>query len=219
MNGQECIALAPSATLGVQDNDVIHNFCHDGNGGIGLYNSTTAASVTANTSRNRILYNKVQGMANDAFLIFSDPTANPVGALIQGNLFEANSARCNGWPANGTGWDSTNCPAAFLQSGSNAGQGVGFDLNSNQSDQNQFIGNRAEYNFYEGGDDTPQVMGNANTSNGSLGGCASNCVQWVSGGPFQTTWKANQGINIGGTFYLIASVQSSTVLTLTTAPW
>jgi hypothetical protein len=218
MNGQECIALAPSASLGVQDNDVIHNFCHDGNGGIGLYNSLPAASVTTNTSRNRILYNKVQGMVNDAFLIYSDPTANPVGSLVHGNLFEANIARCNGWPPNGTGWDSTNCPAGFLQSGASAGQGVGFDLNSNQSDQNQFIGNRAEYNFYEGGDDTPQVVGNANTSNGALGGCASNCVEWKSGGPFQTKWKANQGINIGGTFYLIASVQSSTVLTLTTAP-
>jgi hypothetical protein len=218
-NGNEAIALAPSGSgAGVQDNDVIHNFIHDGNGGIGIYNSNAAPSVTANTSNNRILDNRIQALANDAILLFnSNGTSN--GSLIQGTLIKGNFLRCNGWPANGTGWDSTNCPPGLLQTGSSAGQGVGINLNSSLQDQTQVIGNRSGFNFYEGGDDTPQNFSTVNTSNGALGSCVSNCVQWVSGDSFLTTWKQDQAIVINGVFYTIASVQGAqTTLMLNSAP-
>ena len=219
MNGSEAIALAPSGSgAGVQDNDIIHNFIHDGNGGIGIYNSDAAPSVSANTSNNRILDNRIQALANDAILLFSsDGTAN--GSLIQGTLIKGNFVTCNGWPANGTGWDSTNCPPGLLQTGSRAGQGVGIDLNSSLQDQTQVIGNRASFNFYEGGDDTPQTLTTVNTSNGAIGSCASNCVQWIRGDNLQTTWNANQGVLINGTVYLISAVQGAqTTLRLAKAP-
>ena len=220
VNGNEAIALAPSGSgAGVQDNDVIHNFIHDGNGGIGVYNSNAAPSVTANTSNNRILDNRIESLPNDAILLFnSNNTSN--GSLIQGTFIEGNFIKCNGWPANGTGWDSTNCPPGLLQIGSIASSsGVGIDLNSSLQDQTQVIGNHSNFNFFEGGDDTPQTHTVVSTSNAAIGGCASNCVQWVSGDNFQTNWQTNQGIVINGTMYTILSVQGAqSTLRLNSAP-
>jgi len=91
-NGNEGIALAPSGSgAGTQDNDILHNFIHDGNGGIGVYNSNAVPSVSTNTSNNRILDNRIQGLANDGILLFnSNNTSN--GSLIQGTLIKVISS-------------------------------------------------------------------------------------------------------------------------------
>lgn len=63
-------------------------------------------------------------------------------------------------------------------------------------------------------------FGTVNTQNAATGGCASNCVTYVSGNNFLTsgaTW-AGSAIRINGVNFTISSVQSGTVLTLTTAP-
>ena len=62
-------------------------------------------------------------------------------------------------------------------------------------------------------------IGTVNTQNAATGGCAANCVTWVSG-PKWTTDSSLVGtkIIIGTTFYFISSIQSATVLTISAAP-
>ncbi len=59
--------------------------------------------------------------------------------------------------------------------------------------------------------------GTINTQNAGTGGCSANCATLVSGSNFSTGWP-NTAIYISGTRFVVSSVQSSTVLTLTTAP-
>jgi hypothetical protein len=59
--------------------------------------------------------------------------------------------------------------------------------------------------------------GTVNTQNAGTGGCASNCVTWVSGNMFSTSWTGSL-ISINSTVYTISSVQSTTLLTLASAP-
>jgi hypothetical protein len=211
INNNEAIALAPSGPgAGVQDGIVTKNFIHDGNGGIALYNSNAAPSATANTARNQIVDNRIEALANDGILLFNtNGTSN--GSLIQGNTIARNIIRCTGWPAAGTGWDSSNCPPGVKQTGASASpSGAGIDANSSNQDQNIFEGNHSDFNFFEGGDDTPQTHTTVNTSGTT--------VTYVNGDPFLTGWKANQGIIISGVNYLISSVAGPTsTLTLTTS--
>lgn len=60
--------------------------------------------------------------------------------------------------------------------------------------------------------------GTVNTQNATSGGCAANCVLWVSGATFPTTGPAMTQITINGTSFVVSSVQSSTLLTVSTAP-
>jgi hypothetical protein len=61
--------------------------------------------------------------------------------------------------------------------------------------------------------------GTVTTSAGSLGGCSADCVQETSGTTFNTdgSWT-NAPIIINSVAYKVASVQSTTILTLTTSP-
>jgi hypothetical protein len=219
-NGNEAIALEPVGTgAGVQENDIIHNHIHDGNAGIFVYNSNSGPGATTNTARNRIIDNRIESNYNDAITLFND-NGTSSGSLIQGTIIARNVIRCNGWPANGTGWDSTNCPPGAVQSiSTTVGQGVGINLNSSLQDQTQVLDNRSEFNFYEGGDDTPQTHSTVNTSNGAIGLCSSNCVHITSGDNLLTTWKTSQAVFVNGTYFLISSVNANGVdMSLTTAP-
>lgn len=219
LNGQEAIALAPvGAANGVQDGIIAKNYIHDGNGGVALFNSTAAPSAVANTSGNQVIDNRIRALANDAIVIASS-SGTSSGSLIRQNTIARNIIRCTGWPANGTGWDTANCPAGTKQTGASASSsGVGIDIISATADQNTIAENHSDFNFFEGGDDNATTHSTVNTSNGALGACAANCVQVTSGDNLLTTWKANQGVLIGAAQFLISSVQSGTILTLTTAP-
>ncbi len=63
----------------------------------------------------------------------------------------------------------------------------------------------------------PYPVGTVTTSAGAIAPCAANCVQETGGTNFATL-LANTQININGVFYTISTVNSNTVLTLTTSP-
>jgi len=64
---------------------------------------------------------------------------------------------------------------------------------------------------------SPALVGVVNTQNGSSGSCTQNCVLQQSGSNFSTI-VGNTPIVINGFYYMVSSVQSNTLLTLTTAP-
>lgn len=202
--GNEGIVVAPASSgTGNSAVQISNNFVHDGNLGITSYSSSNTANISQDIE---ISGNFVFSNANDGILLYSP---NQSGAIQRNYRFINNWSYCNGWPANGTGF-SSNCTAGFLQNGSTASSsGVGINLGSPLMDQPQLIGNRTHDNFYEGIDVVAQTA--------TLVNCAgSTTVTYVSGDPFNTAWKANQGVKINGTFYNIASVAGATsTLTLT----
>lgn len=191
---------------------ITENRIHDGS--LGIYVQPAVSGTT--TYDWEISHNRVYGMSADGMAIFSTNSAS-VGKTI-GLRFEDNDSECHGWPANGTGFDPF-CTAGFRQTGAVASSsGSGLDLNSANMEGIVVVGNTLSHNFFEGLDVTPQTITTVTTSNGVLGACAGNCVQKTAGDSFNTNWVANQGVQINGTNYLISSVQSATILTLTTAP-
>lgn len=62
---------------------------------------------------------------------------------------------------------------------------------------------------------TNNPAGTVNTQNAATGGCAGNCATWVSGPTFPASLKQ---IKIASTVYAVSSRQSSTVITLGSAP-
>jgi hypothetical protein len=61
------------------------------------------------------------------------------------------------------------------------------------------------------------ITGTVNTQNAATGGCAANCVTWVSGSKWSTDSSlAGTYIRINGVLYRVLSIQSQTVLTLDT---
>jgi hypothetical protein len=178
------------------------NFIHDSSFGIVL------SSQNNNISSVNIFDNQIYSNANDAIEILGQ---NSPG-VISGFRAQNNEMFCNGWPANGTGFHS-NCTAGFLQSGAVAsGGGVGVDLiqNADQRVIHPIVSaNYIHDNLFEGLALTTNIQGTVNTSG--------TAVTWVSGAQFNVNWKNGETLYINNAFYKIASVASSTSLTLQTS--
>jgi hypothetical protein len=178
------------------------NSIHDSSFGIVL------STQNNNISSVNIFDNQIYSNANDAIEILGQ---NSPG-VISGFRAQNNEMFCNGWPANGTGFNS-NCTAGFLQSGAVAsGGGVGVDLiqNADQRVIHPIVsGNYIHDNLFEGLALTTNIQGRVNTSG--------TAVNWVSGAQFNVNWKNGETLYINNAFYKIASVASSTSLTLQTS--
>jgi hypothetical protein len=184
-----------------------NNMLHDNLGG------TFIETAANNVSGVSIYGNTMYANAGDANLILGQASAG----VISGFRGENNELYCNGWPPSGIGFPAA-CTPGFLQTGSvSSGGGVGFDLiqNADRRIVHPIIsGNYIHDNVFEGVALTTNINPVVNT-NGTG-------VTWVSGPLFNTNWKAGQTVFIGPTnnstsFFKIASVASTTSLTLTSS--
>lgn len=178
------------------------NKVHDGNNAIFLQASGghTIKDIT-------IRDNQMYANANGALTLWGTATDDGVFRNVQ---VISNSAWCNGWPAGGTGFPAT-CTAGTFQTGGTASSNpVAYNFNNADIQNLLVVGNISRDHPLDGGYDfTPRTLATVNTSGTS--------VTWSSGNTFDTGWPANSTVLINGTSYLIASVASSTSLTLATS--
>jgi hypothetical protein len=196
------IASIPGTGNGNGHIQVSGNLIHDGNTGMSIQPSEGSPSLDFQISHNRFYSN-----VGDGFQVYS--TGIGPNQPTQDVRFEDNESYCNGWPASGTGF-SANCTAGFLQNGNtgSSGVGVGVNFNSATLDEPMIVGNRSHDNFFEGFDVTPLTYSTV-TCNGTTS------VTGTGGDPFNTAWKIHFPVRINSINYLIASVSSTTSLTLT----
>jgi hypothetical protein len=184
---------------------ITNNQVHDNNIGIGVYPSTTSATVDIDISGNRTWSN-----ANDGIMLYSHSSSF---APLQNVRITYNETFCNGY-ANNSNWNTKLCPPGKLQTGSIASSsGVGINVNSVVVDRPLLIGNSSHDNYFEGFDVTPLTQ-TVVTCNGST------TITYVSGDPFLTTWRTNQAVHMyaTGINYLVQSVNGPrTSLTVSTA--
>lgn len=186
----------------IDDVRILDNRIHDGV--MGIFAQSNASSYII--SHLVIRGNEIYANAKDGVSFYG--TSNSAG-VIPGAVVQNNIVYCNGWPANGTGFPAT-CTAGRLQSGSAASVGVGYNFNNAAFPNLVVTGNISHDQVTDGGFDfTPRTISSVNT-NGTG-------VTWVSGQTFDTKWPVNQGVTINSVEYRIASVASSTSLTLATS--
>jgi Right handed beta helix region len=201
--GTAGIAVAGGA---VKDVSVTNNFIHDNSTGVEVVNSPTTGQDVSGVS---VSGNRIYSNANDAFIV---STTTLTGGNIVNVRAENNEIYCNGWPANGTGF-SPRCTPGFMQSGSVASQGgVGIDLiqqGSSSIVRPVVVGNVIHDNVFEGISPTTNIVPIVNT--------AGTAVTWVSGPHFNTGMHAGENILINGAGAIVASVSSTTAMTVQTS--
>lgn len=186
------------------------NSIHDNNVGIAIL---PPANNSNQTSEIRVFENRIYSNASDAIVV----TANlPNGGPIADFSATRNSIWCNGW----TGHEFPGCTAGFMQIGGAASSsGVGIDiiqLGSGLILRPVIRGNDMRDNTYEGLALTTYCWSRVRTSG--------KFVEQIGPSPFthgtcpfDTDWKDGEAVTINGVSYLIASVASSTSLTLRTS--
>lgn len=195
-------ALGVSVWLdrGSSHNQVLRNKIHDGNLGIFIVNSPLNSIFT---DENVIAENRVYSNANDGI---DELATNVLGGLIRGTRVENNETSCNGWPAAGAGF-STNCVAGFRQNGgTQSTSGVGIDFNGPLNLHPVIVGNRTHDNFFDGVSLDTRMFATETVAGANV--TCTTCG--VSAPNFNTGWKPNEFVSIGGTACQIQSVTDTT---------
>jgi hypothetical protein len=178
-------------------------------GGI-VYAPTNTSSADINISW---INNKFYANAADGLV----PGYGQTGGSILNELVAHNTSDCNGYNGSPvTGYCLSLYGAGLLQTGtsSSSPSGVGINVNSPLISHLRMIGNQASYNYWDGIDSTEQILTTVTTSN------TGNKVTNTGTTPFPLPpcWTVGLPVDIGGNFYQIATISSSTSLTLTSPP-